>query len=479
MSTLYQQIADELASQIDQGVFQVGDKLPSIRRLSKQKQVSIATIQSAYEQLELRQHIESRPQSGFYVRERVRLPVSSAFMLSKAADDLALPTAVSIKQSAAEVLKRCQQPRLINLGAAIPSAEFLPVKQLQRIMGSLVRQRMDEVVVSVFPPGLEELRLQLAKRMAESGCHVSANEIVITNGCQEALTLCLRAVAKAGDVIAIESPAFVGLLQAIESQGMKAVEIPCHPEQGISLEALKLALEQWPIKAVALVPTNNNPLGSTMPDAHRKQLLAMLKPLQIPVIEDDLFGDLNYSGSRPKAIKAYDEDGRVLYCSSVSKSIASGLRVGWVSAGRYQSQLEFLKSFSSVGTSTLSQMAVAEFLANGGYDRHLRRIQSSYATQVQKMSAAVMRYFPEGTSLSHPSGGYILWVRLPEGVDTMNLHHLALQEGIGVMPGRLFSAREQYQNYLRLNCAIPWSSTVENALKTLGELALRTAPPLD
>lgn len=477
MSTLYQQIAEELAYQIDQGVFQVGDKLPSIRHLSKQKQVSIATIQSAYELLELRQRIESRPQSGFYVRELIRLPVSTAFMLSKAADDLALPTSVSIKQSAADVLKRCQQPQLINLGAAIPSAEFLPVKQLQRIMGGLVRQRMDEVVVSVFPPGLEELRLQLAKRMAESGCHVSASEIVITNGCQEALTLCLRAVAKAGDVIAIESPAFVGLLQTIESQGMKAVEIPCHPEQGISLEALQLALEQWPIKAVALVPTNNNPLGSTMPSEHRKQLLALLKPRQIPVIEDDLFGDLNYSGSRPKAIKAYDNDGMVLYCSSVSKSIASGLRVGWVSAGQYQTQIEFLKSFSSVGTSTLSQMAVAEFLANGGYDRHLRRIQSAYATQVQKMSTAVMRYFPEGTSLSHPSGGYILWVRLPEAIDTMRLHHQALQEGIGIMPGRLFSAREQYQNYLRLNCAIPWSHTVESAIKTLGALA-RTVQPL-
>ncbi|MFG1490580.1 PLP-dependent aminotransferase family protein, partial [Oceanospirillum sp. HFRX-1_2] len=348
--TLYQQIADELARQITEGIFQPGDKLPSIRKLSQQRSVSIATVQSAYEQLELQHLIESRPQSGFYVRQPITPNYSgtlsdksgisrmvSPFGSDSAGNapscelptpnqhtDLSLPTAVSIKQSASEVLRRCQQPELINLGTAIPSPDFLPVKQLQRIMGSLVRKRMDEVVVAVFPPGLEELRNQIAKRMAESGCHVAASEIVITNGCQEALTLCLRAVAQPGDVIAIESPAFVGLLQTIESLGMKALEIPTHPQKGISLEALQLALQQWPVKAVALVPTHNNPLGFTMPDEHRRELLELLEPLNIPVIEDDLFGDLDYSGNRTPAIKAYDEDGLVLYCSSVSKSIASG-----------------------------------------------------------------------------------------------------------------------------------------------------------
>ncbi|WP_036566207.1 PLP-dependent aminotransferase family protein [Oceanospirillum beijerinckii] len=467
-STLYQQIADDLARQIDEGSFQAGDKLPSIRKLSQQKQVSIATIQSAYELLERQQLIESRPQSGFYVREVIKTDLPAG----EIQDNLQLPTRVSIKRTATEVLQRCQQPDMINLGTAIPSPEFLPVKQLQRIMGSLIRKRMDEVVVSVFPPGLLELRIQIAKRMAESGCRVSASEIVITNGCQEALTLCLRAVAEPGDIIAIESPAFVGLLQTIEALGMRAMEIPTDPRKGISLDALQLALEQWPIKAVALVPTNNNPLGFTMPDEHRQRLLTMLAKKEIPVIEDDLFGDLNYSGSRPKAIKAYDENGQVLYCSSVSKSIASGLRVGWVSAGRYQSQIEFLKSFSSVGTSTLSQMAVAEFLANGGYDRHLRRIQSAYAKQVQKMSEAVLKYFPAGTSVSYPQGGYILWVVLPTGIDTLQLHYKALDDNIGIMPGEMFSARDQYQNSLRLNCAIPWSDKVEQAIKSLGQLAV-------
>ncbi|WP_417594052.1 PLP-dependent aminotransferase family protein [Oceanospirillum sp.] len=492
--TLYQQIADELARQITEGIFQPGDKLPSIRKLSQQRSVSIATIQSAYEQLELQHLIESRPQSGFYVRQPVT-PTYGGTLSEKSGisrmlppfgseagqscelptpdqhTDLSLPTAVSIKQSASEVLRRCQQPELINLGTAIPSPDFLPVKQLQRIMGSLVRKRMDEVVVSVFPPGLEELRNQIAKRMAESGCHVAANEIVITNGCQEALTLCLRAVAQPGDVIAIESPAFVGLLQTIESLGMKALEIPTHPQKGISLEALQLALQQWPVKAVALVPTYNNPLGFTMPVEHRRKLLTLLKPLSIPVIEDDLFGDLDYSGNRTPAIKAYDEDGLVLYCSSVSKSIASGLRVGWVSGGRYQQHIEFLKSFSSVGTSTLSQMAVAEFMANGGYDRHLRRIQAAYARQVQLMGEAVSRWFPEGTTLTRPMGGYILWVGLPGKVDTFQLHHRALEQGIGIMPGKLFSARDHYQNFLRVNCAIIWDEQVDNAVRCLGELA--------
>lgn len=465
--TLYQKIANDITLQIEQNTFLPGDKLPSIRKLSKQKQVSMATIQSAYELLEQQQLIESRPQSGFYVRKAID-PIQTEMTQDTTLNQ---PSPVCIRQSASNLLKRCQQPEIINLGAAIPSPTFLPVKQLQRIMGSLVRKRMDEVVVSVFPPGLTELRQQIARRMADAGCHVSAGEIVITNGCLDALTLCLRAVAKPGDIIAIESPAFVGLLQTIEALGMQAMEIPSDARRGISLDALRLALEKWPIRAVALIPTNNNPQGFTMPACRRQQLIEMLEPYDIPVIEDDLFGELNYSGSRVNAIKSWDQTGNVLYCSSASKSIASGLRVGWVSAGRYQAQVELLKSFSTVGTSTLSQMAIAEFLANGGYDRHLRRIQSAYSKQMQQMIAAVIHYFPVGTRTSHPQGGYILWVRLPEHCDAMALHYQALSAGIGVMPGAMFSTRDQYHNFLRLNCAVPWDDDIDQAIMTLGKLA--------
>ncbi|GGO83757.1 GntR family transcriptional regulator [Marinobacterium nitratireducens] len=466
-SKLYDQLADDLAQQIDEGIYLPGDKLPSIRKLSKQRRVSTSTVQNAYELLEKRQRVISRPQSGFYVRE---IPVTRPLSV---VDDQGpnLPASFSIHQMATRVLQNCQRPGLINLGTALPSPEFLPVKQLQRLIAGLVRHRMSEIVVSEFPPGLQELRVQIARRMAELGCHVTADDIVITNGCQEALLLCLRAVAESGDIVAVESPCFIGTLQAIESLGMKVLEIPCDSERGISINALKLALEQWPVRAMVLNPTNNNPLGFTMTDVDRKVLLDVLTPRGIPIIEDNLFGDMQYSGSCPKALKAYDRHDQVLYCSSISKSIAPGLRVGWVSAGHYQPKIEFLKSFTSVGTSTLCQMAVAEFLENGGYDRHLRRIQSAYSLQMRQMIDAVERYFPPGTTTSKPKGGYILWVKLPEEVDAMLLHEKALAEGIAVMPGSLFSVSRRYENCIRLNCALPWSEQVKKALKTIGVLA--------
>ena len=465
--TLYRRIADDIARRIEDGAYQPGDRIPSIRKLSQQIDVSLVTVQNAYTLLESWRLIESRPQSGFFVRHRPATGTAEPSM----AEDLSLPTAVAIRNLATEVLQRCQRPGIVNLGTAVPAPEFLPTKQLQRIIGRLARHHMQEAVIAIFSPGLEALRHEVARRMADAGCHVSLREVVITNGCQEALSLCLRTIAEPGDTIAIESPAYIGLLQAIESLGMKALEIPTHPQHGISLEALELALSQWPVKACAVVTSNSNPLGASVSEENRQALVAMLAEREIPLIEDDEFGDLNYDGTRPRSAKSFDEKGLVLYCSSVSKSIASGLRVGWCSPGRWENSVEFLQAFSSVSSSTLSQMAVAEFMASGGYDRHVRRIRSAYAEQVRRFAGAVGRHFPRGTTVSRPKGGYVLWVGLPGDVDTLALHEHALEAGIGIIPGHLFSASGNYRNFIRLNCALPWTERTEDALIALGRLA--------
>lgn len=465
--TLYRRLAEDLARQIEEGIFAVGDRIPSIRAQSRRLGVSLDTVQSAYTLLESWRLVESRPQSGFYVRYRESHAHGQPVMSGAVGD----PTPVAIRNEATVVLQRCQAPGILNLGAAIPAPDFLPIRQLQRIVGGIARRRMEEAAMAVFSPGLEALRSEVAKRMADAGCHVPAQQIVITNGCQEALSLCLRTVARPGDTIAIESPAFVGVLQAIESLGMKALEIPSHPQTGMSLEALELALEQWSVAACVVVTGNSNPLGATMPEANRERLVTMLAERDIPLIEDDEFGDLNYDGSRPRAAKAFDEHGLVLYCSSVSKSIASGLRIGWCSPGRWEDSMEFLQAFSSVSSSTLSQLVVAEFMASGGYERHVRKIQSAYAEQVRRFQAAVASWFPPGTSMSRPNGGYVLWVGLPGGSDAGVLHRIALAEGIGIVPGHLFSASGKYRDHLRLNCAVPWSERVQEAVLLLGRLA--------
>ncbi|WP_435100517.1 PLP-dependent aminotransferase family protein [Arhodomonas sp. AD133] len=472
--TLYRRVADDIARQIEEGMYRPGDRVPSIRRLAGQLGVSIATIQAAYDMLESRRLIESRPQSGFYVRHPVDPDTGEPPM----AEAINLPTTVSIRNEATAALQRCEGEGVLNLGAALPAPGFLPRRQLQRILGRLSRHCIDEIVMARFAPGLDSLRHEVVKRLADAGCHVSPQEVVITNGCQEALNLCLRTVARAGDTIAIESPAYVGLLQAIESLGMKALEIPTHPQDGVSLDALELALEQWDVRACAFVTANSNPMGASMPDEAKRRLVAMLAEREIPLVEDDEFGDLNYNRTRPRAAKSFDEKGLVLYCSSISKSIASGLRVGWCSPGRFENSVEFLKSFSSVSSPPICQMAVAEFMSSGGYDRHIRRLQSAYSEQVQRFIAAVSRTFPRGSTVSRPRGGYVLWVGLPGGVDAALLHERALAEGVGIMPGHLFSASGSFRDYIRLNTAVPWGDDAERAIATLARLTVELAGTL-
>jgi DNA-binding transcriptional MocR family regulator len=466
-ANLYEQVAERLIHQVDQGVYQPGERVPSVREASARFKVSISTVVEAYRVLESRGVIESRPQSGFYVRARQW--ESSAEPETSA--PLAKPCAVSVGELAMTVLRASTESSMVQLGVAAPHPDFLPVRALNRIVAGIARQDDGRAMRYDFPPGNRELRVQIARRMAAAGCDVSPDDIVTTSGCQEALRLCLRVVAKPGDTVAIESPAFYGTVQAIEALGLRALEIPTHPREGISLEALKLALEQWKVAAVMLVPSFSNPLGSCMSEENRRRVVRLLTQHDIPLIEDDVYGDLAFGSTRPNAIKAYDRKGGVLYCSSFSKTLAPGMRVGWAVPGRYRDQVAHRKYVSSMATATLPQMAIAEYLAQGGYERHLRKVRATYAQQAQRMVEAIARNFPAGTRVTRPSGGFVLWVELPEKVDALVLHRHALEKGISIAPGPLFSASGKYRNFIRLSCALPWDERLERALVTLGGLA--------
>ncbi len=462
---LYEQVADYLLELIRQGVYRPGEKLPSIRQLARQRQVSVPTIQRAYNLLEDRRLIEARAKSGFYVQ----VPVAQELqVLAPAITGAVAPKSVSVHDLAISVFHRCDAVGVADLGTAYPSTEYLPVKQLQRISLGVIRGRMAEVVEAHFSPGSEQLRHALAQRLVEAGCQLSAADLLVTNGCQEALAICLRAVAAPGDTIAIESPGFVGLLQLIESMGFKAMEIPCLPKEGISLEALQLALEQWDIRAVAVVSSFSNPLGCSLPEANRARLVEMLAARRVPLIEDDLFGDLAFDGVRAKPCKAWDQNGLVLYCSSASKSVASGLRVGWIAPGAYYNEVDYIKSFTNVSAPMLAQLVIAEFLSSGRYDRHLRQLRTRLAQQVYRFQQWIAEFFPAGTRCSHPRGGYVLWVGLPPGIDAFELHQRAIDKGIGIVPGQLCSATQKYSDYIRINCASDPRRDLRGAIRTLG-----------
>ncbi|MEM9101178.1 MAG: PLP-dependent aminotransferase family protein [Pseudomonadota bacterium] len=465
---LYQQVAQSIAEQIHQHIFEFGDKLPSLRQQSRKMQVSIATVQQAYNLLEDWGLIEVKPQSGFFVKLANSAPVELA---EEWAEELTAPTDISVSELATSLFKQSSRTDCINLATAYPHESFLPIAKIRKIINQLNREQLGLMMRAEFAPGLLALRKQIARRMNDQGCQSSPETLVITNGCQEAISLSLRAVAKPGDTIAIESPTFVGILQVIEALGMKALEIPTHHREGISLTALEMALDQWPVKALVIVPSFNNPLGSCLPLEKRKALMSILQARDLPVIEDGLYDDLAHNGESVVPLKSFDSKGQVLYCSSISKSISPGLRIGWVCTGRYQKSVAFLKSFTSVGESTMDSQIVAEFLAGGQYTRHIKTIQQAFANQVQLFRGAIRHYFPPQTRISEPAGGYILWIGLPEPVDAEILYRNALDEGIFIVPGRLFSAHSKHHNFIRINCAVPWNDTTRNAIRRLGEMS--------
>jgi DNA-binding transcriptional MocR family regulator len=465
-SHLYEEVAGRVALLVQKGTLRAGDKVPSVRKFSRQQKVSIATVLQAYRLLENQGVIEARPQSGYYVRALCLRPPAEPEMSKPAAS----ATKVSVGDLAIQVIKATRDPSLVRLGAALPSPELLPTQQLNRAMTSLGRRFPQAGNSYDAPPGNTALRTQVARRAVEAGCIFSPDDIVTTVGCQEALNLCLRAVAKPGDTIAIESPTFYGILQIIEMLGMRALEIPTHPRDGVSLEALAYALESHPIKACLFTPNFNKPMGSCMPEANKERLVAMLAQRDIPLIEDDIYGDLGFAPQRPKTCKSFDKQGLVLLCDSFSKTLAPGYRVGWTAPGRYQAQVEHLKFVSSIATATLPQMAIADFLANGGYDHHLRKVRRLYAQKVQQMTQAITKYFPESTKVTRPAGGHVLWVELPAHINSLELYRRALAAKISIAPGPIFSAKQKYPNFIRLNCGNPWSEVIENALIKLGQI---------
>lgn len=469
---LYEQVAGRISGLVDEGAFRPGDRVPSIRKLSSQLQVSLNTVKEAYALLEDRRVLEARPQSGYYVCARLPEPPAEPVLDPPALN----PTEVSIGRLYRMVMRDSLDPALLQFGIAHPNYDLLPIDKLNRMLSTEARRFRLQSVAYDIPPGCERLRKQVARRMLAAGCTLHPDQIVTTSGCVEAVVLSLRALCRPGDTVAIETPVYFNFLQLIEDLGLKTLEIPSSPVSGISLDALEYALDNHPGEVkVCLVLTNfNNPLGGAMSDAGKKRLVGMLERRGIPLIEDDIYGDLSFSDRRPSVAKAYDQTGNVLLCSSFSKTLAPGYRVGWIAPGRYQEQIERGKMLANVASASPPQLAIAEFLANGGYDHHLRGIRRVYAQKVAQMADAIGRYFPEGTRVTRPRGGFVLWVEMPDQVDSVRLYQGALKQGISIAPGPLFSATGKYRNCVRLNAAF-YQESREAPIAALGRIACQLA----
>jgi DNA-binding transcriptional MocR family regulator len=462
---LYEKIAATLAQQIQTGNLRPGDRCPSVRQVCKQFEVSLSTAVQALALLEARGLIEARPQSGFYIKARLE----RGFVLDSAPKARVAVGHVETSELINEVVAAARGAGAVPLGAATVGTDLLPGAALYKGMLQAARDLGPEGHMYEMPPGNEDLRRQIARRAMVYGCEVTASDVVITTGSMEAINLCMRAVTRPGDTVAIESPMFYGILEMLAAMGLKTAEIPAHPVTGIDLACLAQTLRSRRIAACLVVSNFSNPMGCKMPDEAKKELVELLDGAGVPLIEDDIYGDLQHDGRRPLAAKAYDGSGNVLLCSSFSKTLSPGLRVGWVLPGRYYRQIERLKFVSTIATATIPQAAVAHFLERGGYDRHLRRLRAALCTRLHQYSDAVQRHFPAGTRISQPQGGFVLWVQMPPEVDALRLYERARERGISIIPGPAFSADpDRYKSCIRLSCGGAYNRIMDNALKTLG-----------
>jgi len=467
---LYLEVSDRIEKLIEKRALKVGDKLLSVRALSKEQGISLSTAFQAYYHLESKGLIEARPQSGYYVRYSPQHMLNIP-MVAKPADEV---VPVSIDDMISSVYKDLRSDKLLNFSIGAPSNELLPAAKLNKSVVHALRNSKDSCLGYEHVQGNADLRKQIAIQSFNWGGAISEDDVVITAGCMEALSLSLKAITKPGDAVAIESPTYFAIFQVMESLGLKVVEIPTDPATGVDLDQLENAIAKFDIKACLFVCNFNNPMGSCLPEDKKKHLVSLLSKHDIPLIEDDIYGELYFGKTRPHTCKIYDKKGIVIQCGSFSKSLAPGYRIGWTIPGRFKEKVIRVKRMNNVSTNTLAQSAIAHFLENGRYELHLRHLRKALHTNCLRYTQAITSYFPDETRVTRPQGGFALWLELNKKADGYKIHKQALKLNIGIAPGQIFSSKGQFSNCFRISFGLQYGEKVETGLRQLGELIKST-----
>jgi DNA-binding transcriptional MocR family regulator len=462
----YRQIEQQLLQQISSGTLSPGARLPSLRHVSARSRVAVSTVLQAYAELECKGIIESRPRSGFFVRRDVQeLPPPP-----RTPRPLLRPHTINRSQLISAVLETVGDQELLPLGINCPSEELLPYRELAKVAARLSRENPKRLVGYLPVEGSLELRRQLSLRAAQAGLDVRPEEIIITCGALEALHVAVRSLVRPGDNVLIQAPSYFCFQQLLENQGVRSIEIPSHPRHGVEPADVERALGRFDIRACIFTPNFNNPDGSLTPDSAKREIVALLAGRGIPLIEDDVAGDLHFGPTRPSVFKMHDASGHVILCSSFSKTLCPGYRIGWIMPGRFYREAYEVKATTNVCSATPTQEAVALYLREGRYDRHLRVLRRKLQEQMRAIQMHVSRTFPEGTRVSRPEGGGVLWVELPRGVDSVELMYRARVEGISIAPGTIFSTQDRFAGHVRLNSGNPWSEDLARGIERLGSL---------
>lgn len=458
---LYLKIANTLEAQICSGTLKLGDKLPSMRTIQKMYQVSLNTVIQAFLELESKSLIISKPRSGYFVSR----------ILERRS---ALPSITNLQSSADkqpedlidQVFSTLNKEGITQFSLGTPAQSMLPIAKLNKGVIQTLKKLQDGGTSYESVQGSVNLRKSVAKWSMEFEGNLSEEDLVTTSGAMNAIFNCLLAITKPGDTIAIETPVYFGTIQVAKSLGLQVIEIPSHPITGIDLDILKKVLPK--INVCCFTANFSNPLGNLMPDEHKKELVTMLADRNIPFIEDDLYGNLFFGATRPKPCEAYDQSGNVLWCSSVSKTLSPGYRVGWVAPGRFKEKIIRQKLLQTISTPILYQEVIADFMEHGRYDHHLRNFRTKLYNNCLQFQQAIEEYFPDNTKISQPQGGFVLWLELDKRIDTAKLYNTAIKQNISFAPGRMFTLQDRYHNCMRVNFALDWNDRLHADLQRLG-----------
>lgn len=461
----YQTLADDLRSRIQAGTLQAGDRVPSVRQLCALHHVSPATVTHALHILEAAGLIEAKPRLGFFVRQQLR-----QFAPPTQCAEPGLPQAIALAGHRKLVIEFAHQCHHTTLGMSSLDNSLAPTKVLKKLLVQALHKEERLLLESSYT-GEASLREQIARRSLLLACDFHPDEIIITHGDTEAVDLCLRVLTQRGDVVAIATPGPLRILEMLEGHGLRVLEIPAHPCDGLSVDALDFALRHNRVAACIINVNFPSPTGSLMPEREKARLAELTSRHGVPVIEVDSFGELAHGKQRPKPVKAYDRSDNILYCSDYGCVTSNGFSAGYIAAGRHRLTLAASRTVHGEPVPALIQYTLANLLASGQFEPHLRRLRSQLASNMMAYRAAVFQHFPAGTRVACGEGGFLLWLELPQGIDATELQRRAQCQGQTFAPGVLFSLGNSFANCLRLNAGHPLSAEIEAGIRLIGRLA--------
>jgi DNA-binding transcriptional MocR family regulator len=465
---LYHDLEMSLRKKILQGSYPPASKLPSIRQMCLQVNVSKTTVLSAYTRLEAQGLIEARDRSGYYVRSAINLQNSHRTSLKQpnTSQPIMTPVLISRTQVFLDIMHRGAVFDLISPGQDVPANT-----QLRRCLSKGMRQQNSSQQLNYDQPrGNRELINQICNNTNLGAGSMQPEDVIISNGCQHALLLAIIATTEPNDIIAIESPAFYGALQLIEVLGRKVLEISSSTDSGLNLETLAQAAANWDIRAIIVSPAFSTPTGACMPEQNKITLLAIAAQHMFTIIEDDIYASLYFRFEKPRSIYSYDTQGLVILCSSLSKSVSRDLRIGWIASKKYSQKILALKIATVMASSASQQQGLSYYIKEGHLDRHLKQRRQLLESQKNQLLTLIQQHMSHAISVSQPHGGLVLWLELGNDIDTMALYKKAREQGITITPGSLFSAQNTYQSYLRVSFSQPWSEERRAAFKLLAKL---------